>query len=491
MKRIKLSLKWKVFLCFAVFTAAIICLLWLFQTVFLEDFYKMIKTRSIHSSATTLIKNIEQENLETVVSNIAESNDICIRVVDQNGSDINSAEMERDCTIHKLNARQMSIYYLNALENNGEYLERRVKLTPDSGFFNEFGWNSVSPNNAQSRKERESIIYVKLAQRNNREVMILLNAVISPVDATVRTLRIQLIWISAVLILLALILSLIIAKVISRPIEQINASAKLLATGKYDITFPNNGYREVAELGDTLNYAASELSKTDALRRELIANVSHDLRTPLTMITGYGEVMRDLPGENTPENVQIIIDEAERLTDLVNDILDISKLQSGTQKLNPEHFSLTETIQNTMLRYHKLTEHDGYRISFLYDENVFVTADSLRISQVVYNLINNAIAYTGEDKKIEVSQTVYADRVRISVTDTGEGIEPEMLPLIWDRYYKVDKTHKRAVVGTGLGLSIVKATVELHGGTCGVISQKGSGSTFWFELKRDDGTAEE
>ena len=237
MKRIKLSLKWKVFLCFAVFTAAIICLLWLFQTVFLEDFYKMIKTRSIHSSAVTLIKNIEQDDLETVISNIAESNDICIRVVDQNGTDISSAEMARDCTIHKLGARQLSIYYLNALENNGEYLERRVKFTPNIGFFDEFGWNSTNPNTDQSRKEMESIIYVKLTQRDNQEVMIMLNAVISPVDATVCTLRIQLMWISVILILLALILSIMIAKIISRPIEKINDSAKLLAKGKYDITF--------------------------------------------------------------------------------------------------------------------------------------------------------------------------------------------------------------------------------------------------------------
>lgn len=484
MKRIKLSLKWKVFLCFAVFTAVIICLLWLFQTVFLEDFYKMIKTNSIHSSATTLMKNIEQDDLETIISNIAESNDICIRVVDQNGTDISSAEMARDCTIHKLGARQLSMYYLSALENNGEYLERRVKTTPDIRFFNEFGWNNTGLDADRAHKEMESIIYVKLTQRDNQEVMIMLNAVISPVDATVRTLRIQLIWISVILILLALILSLIVAKIISRPIEKINDSAKLLAEGKYDITFPNNGYREVAELGDTLNYAATELSKTEELRRELIANVSHDLRTPLTMITGYGEVMRDLPGENTPENVQIIIDEAKRLTDLVNDMLDISKLQSGTQTLNLERFSLTETIQETMTRYHKLTEHDGYQIAFLYQENVYVVADRLRISQVIYNLINNAIAYTGEDKKIVVSQTIYDDKVRISVTDTGEGIEQDMLPLIWDRYYKVDKTHKRAAVGTGLGLSIVKSTVELHGGTCGVTSQKGVGSTFWFELKR-------
>ena len=103
---------------------------------------------------------------------------------------------------------------------------------------------------------------------------------------------------------------------------------------------------------------------------------------------------------------------------------------------------------------------------------------------MIYNLVNNAIAYTGEDKKVTVMQTATADSVRISVIDTGKGIAPEALPLIWDRYYKVDKEHKRAVVGTGLGLSIVKSTVELHGGQCGVTSQPGAGSTFWFELRR-------
>jgi signal transduction histidine kinase len=135
-----------------------------------------------------------------------------------------------------------------------------------------------------------------------------------------------------------------------------------------------------------------------------------------------------------------------------------------------------------MRRYEKLTEHDEYKITFEYDENAVVNADSTMILQVVYNLINNAINYTGDDKIVRIVQNVNNGVVRISVADTGSGIEQDAIPYIWDRYYKVDKVHKRAVVGTGLGLSIVKGILESHRARYGVNSTVGVGSTFWFEL---------
>ena len=218
----------------------------------------------------------------------------------------------------------------------------------------------------------------------------------------------------------------------------------------------------------------------EGLRKELLANVSHDLRTPLTMIQGYAEVMRDLPGENTPENVQIIIEETERLTSLVNDLLDLSRLESGAITLERTRFDLTQSIRAILRRYDKLA---SYSFPFEAEEDVFVTADELKISQVVYNLVNNAITYAGEDKTVTLRQTVENGKVRISVSDTGEGIPQDKLKDIWERYYKVDKEHKRAQVGTGLGLSIVKNILELHGGAYGVESEEGKGSTFWFELE--------
>lgn len=150
---------------------------------------------------------------------------------------------------------------------------------------------------------------------------------------------------------------------------------------------------------------------------------------------------------------------------------------------NAEVYNLTQSIQSVFERYNKLKEQDGYTIEFEFDREAQVEADEYKIFQVIYNLINNAINYTGKNKTVWVRQKVIGEKVRIEVTDSGEGIAPEALPYVWERYYKVDKTHKRAVMGTGLGLSIVKNILELHNADYGVESEVGQGSTFWFELE--------
>jgi signal transduction histidine kinase len=200
------------------------------------------------------------------------------------------------------------------------------------------------------------------------------------------------------------------------------------------------------------------------------------------MIKGYGEVMRDLPGENTPENMQVIIDETARLSELVNDLLDLSRIQAGAYEPKRTTFDLSGAVREVMQRYDTLTKHKGYHLSFHADSEAWIFADRGMLLQVIYNLINNAINYTGEDKRVSVVQTVYDNRVRISITDTGKGIAPEEMPMIWDRYYKVDKVHRMAMIGTGLGLSIVKSILEQHQAAYGVNSRLEEGSTFWFEM---------
>ena len=149
---------------------------------------------------------------------------------------------------------------------------------------------------------------------------------------------------------------------------------------------------------------------------------------------------------------------------------------------NDTVYNLTESIESVLERYNKLKEQDGYCIHFEYDGKVQVKADEYNIYQVIYNLINNAINYTGKDKTVWVRQKISGDKVRIEVTDSGDGIAKEALPYVWDRYYKVDKTHKRAVMGTGLGLSIVKEIIQAHGENIDVISTEGVGTEFIFSL---------
>ena len=329
----------------------------------------------------------------------------------------------------------------------------------------------------------ENMVYAAVASRSEGdEMFVLVTSSITPLSNTLAIMQGQLLWVSVVFVILALLFSLYASRRIARPISKTNSAAKELAKKNYSVEFDAKGYLEVKELNDTLNYAKTELAATEKLQRELIANISHDLRTPLTMITGYGEVMRDLPGENTPENIQIIIDEATRLSTLVNDLLDLSKLQSGALQAQKQVFNLTDSIRAIFDRYAKLIEQDGLNILFESKEEVYINADELRISQVIYNLVNNAVNHAGEDKTVIITQTVRDRRVCIEVTDHGEGIPADKLPYIWERYYKVDKEHRRGVIGSGLGLSIVKSILDAHNARYGVRSTLGKGSTFWFEI---------
>ena len=428
----KLRLKWKVFIYLFGFCALLLVILWLFQTVFFYDMYKLIRRHEMNQVIENVGKQLENHNLDEWIISI---------------------QLEKDIMISPTQD------FIPPQRIGYEMPARRVV----SGF--------------------DTITETKVFTLKNGQILSLtFYALLAPVDATVETLRIQLFIVTGVVIVLAVFLAVLIAGRISKPIEEINKSAKTLATGDYNTRFGGKGFYEIVALSETLNTAASELGKVEGLRRELLANVSHDLRTPLALIYSYAEMMSDFPGEITPEQTKVIVDETRRLTSLVNDVLDVSKLESEMEQLRISRFNLTESVAETVRRVGTLLRGEGYAIDFQCDRDVFVDADETKIDRAFYNLLINAVNYSGEDRAITVSQVVDGGRVRVSVTDHGEGIDEKDLPLIWDRYYKSGKQHKRAVTGTGLGLSIARKIIDLHGGAYGVTSEVGKGSTFWFEL---------
>ncbi len=457
------SISWRLFGALILFVTMILLVIWVFQIVLLNQFYEQAKLEDLYRTDKDISASFSDEKQLCEIAYLRSvETDTCIRVyriADEESEILVDSDVNMGCSIHHI-GDGLNRYYRMAVKNGGVYIHTR--------------------RDAKSRAH--STIMVSVKQAENGEVYVIMQDVeLQPLDVTVTTLQRQFGWIMCILVMGAMIMALAMSRMVCMPMQKMSQSAKRLAKGDYGTRFYGGGYREAEELADALNFAASELQKNDDLQKELIANISHDLRTPLTMIKGYSEIMRDLPDENTPENVQVIIDETERLTELVNDVLDLSKIRAGTRKPEIEVFELTETVAAVLTRYKKLTD-QKYVINFMADQSVCVKADRTMILQVIYNLVNNALNYTGEDKTVTIVQTVTGGKVRISVTDTGEGIAEEDLPYIWDRYYKVDKVHKRAVVGTGLGLSIVKGILESHGAVYGVESTVGVGSTFYFEL---------
>jgi len=461
----------------------------LFQITLLDEFYRRIRIAETRNDASFIIEHLYDDNIEEIVNELSAAGDFTAAIVNFEGGSL----LIYTPPVGRHLGQTLSLITA-ARENGGEYYRftttNQVTTTQtnqsgrqsDNRPSRQSGSSSGSRSNQRRRPANrspvESLVYVRLAE--DRAVII--NTIVTPVFATTVTLRYQMYAISAIMIILAAALAIIIAKRISKPIEDINNSAKNLAKGDYGTRFDGGGFREIVGLSETLNSTAVELGRTEELRRELLGNVSHDLRTPVSLIYSYAEMMHDFPADITPEQTELIMEETKRLTGLINDVLDISKLEAGTEQLNISEYNLTKDFGETIERLRELLSNQDYSIEYNHEDDIIIKADKLKINRAFYNLLVNAVHFSGEDHKVIVELTKTSTGAKVSVTDHGEGITDEELPLIWDRYYKSGKAHKRAVTGTGLGLSIVKKIIELHGGICGVDSKPGKGSTFWFEL---------
>lgn len=314
--------------------------------------------------------------------------------------------------------------------------------------------------------------------------MLVLSQSTEMIDSTVRILRTQMIIVTITILVLMVCLSVIVSTMFTKDISKLSDSAKRLAESDYSVVFEEKGATEIAEIASTLNYATKEMAITTRLRRELMANVSHDIKTPLTIIKGNAEMIRDISGDNKEKRehqLDAIIKETDRLSILVKDMLELSRLETDPD-LDKKVVSLSDIVSDIADSLSLYNEKEGYNITTAIQDGLFVYADRMRMQLATYNLISNAINYTGEDKTVEIKLEKVDNYARFTVRDTGEGISEENQKVIWDRYFRA-KEHKRSASGNGLGLSIVKTILELHSARYGVDSVVGVGSTFWYEIE--------
>ena len=446
--------------CLIVFASFILLFLFLMQIVFLNRYYEIYKKNQLNDIVSS-IKNNKSMDIHTL-EDYAYNYGICISIYSNGIIQTISNTYNKGCLFSD---KTSSDNYIISFVESGATEDTRLLYNK------RFGNKTI----------------IKSLKYNN-EVYIFLNSSIQPLDSSIILLKSQYGYIALIFFGISLIISYIISSMISKPIVKISDSAKKLANGDFNVSFSTDSrVQEIKELSNTLDLAKNELSKTDELRRDLMANVGHDLRTPLTMIKAYAEMTRDLENqtsEKRAENMNIIIEETDRLNVLVSDILDLSKLQSSTYELKIEEFDLDDLIRNIIKRFYILIDSDGYEFIYNNDKKIMVKADKKRLEQVIYNLLNNAVNYTGEDKKIYINVTEDKKKVLVEIRDTGKGIDKDEIKYIWNKYYHNEKKHKRNAFGTGLGLSIVKTILESHNYKYGVKSVKNKGTTFYFEIDK-------
>lgn len=286
----------------------------------------------------------------------------------------------------------------------------------------------------------------------------------------------------AVVLALSAVFAFFLANFYARPFRHLNDAAREMAGGNFDTAFVPEGPQEAVQLAETLNLAEKEFRATEKLRRDFVANISHDMKTPLTVIRIYAEMIDAFSGEipeKRAEHVRKITEETDRLTELINELMELSGLQSGTLQLQYEDFSMNELIYNVIDRIRIKDMSQGIEIRLYADTSYIVHADRQLIQRAVYNLIHNAVKYSGNSKLVKVRLVPQNNQLLVQIIDYGIGMGQEELKHIWERFYRSPDLGNH-IRGNGIGLNIVSEIFKYHHIPYGAESRLGKGSTFWF-----------
>ena len=476
------GIRFTVWMSFFLFALGIVAFLWALQNSFVIPYYRNRQLSGVKTVAQSIGEilldtessgNKAQLALQTVVNSNA-----CVLVYNANGKELYYGDGLGSSCIFNGSLTINDELILPNPEHNGYAL---VELLNQNN-----GELSIVLSNQDT--SQETVLYGVTLNKMFANYYVFVNAPVEPIDAIINFMNSSYFAFAFIVLVMSLLISIVLSKRLSRPIVAMTQTAEVLGKGNYDINFNGGYFNETNELANTLNYATNQLGKVDELRKDLIANVSHDIKTPLTMISAYAEMIKDISGDNPikrNEHLDVILKESQFLNRLVSDMSELSKMQSGNYELTLSDFDVVEVAKDMIELTQILLEKHHIHVELTGDESVLMNGDEIKIGQVIYNFLTNAIKHSPDDSTITISICDNNDTVRVEVKDNGDGIDQAHLPYVWDRYYKVDKQFARnSLQSSGLGLAIVKAILDCHHANYGVESEVGKGSTFYFECPK-------
>ena len=468
-KRNHKKLRFRIWLYFILFTVFCVMFIWLVQTLLFEYNYRLEKGNSIMTHGELIYSAITEKNDAYIPDNY---------VVALNESGVEVA------VVQKMGDTFEFLYPIKPPINSNDY-----NYEAYNHIVNEIDTVKFSNKPVSSVSNEISVMYYgRSISLETGEAYLILTCQNNTLTDVVNTLRNQLIITALVAIIVSFFISYLIAGRLSAPIDNMSYVAKKWAMGDNSVEFEGGDFEELNELATALNYAKSEQTKAELLQRDLLANITHDLKTPLTMIKAYAEKIRDLSGgikEKRDKDTAVIIEETDRLTLLVNDILSLSKLQSYVDAPKMQLFNLSKLTETIVYRFNEALSGKGFKLVSHVEKDLYTFADEKKIEEVLYNLIGNSVNYTGEDKIVKIYLTSSENFATLEIIDSGKGIEKDKIDGIWEKYLRYSETHHRTVNGTGLGLSIVKSILDSHKIKYGVISKKDVGSNFYVKFKAE------
>lgn len=356
---------------------------------------------------------------------------------------------------------------------------------------------------------RMHTVYIELWGMLTGNELILMRSPIEGIKSSVHIANRLLVYVGAIVLVIGVLINLYLSRRLTDPILELVGISKKMAELDFDVKYKSGGDNEIALLGNHMNRLSSALESTiselktannnlktelnkkaeiDEMRKEFLSNVSHELKTPIALIQGYAEGLKDCVNsdeESRDYYCDVIIDEAGKMNKLVRNLLELNQLEFGKDNVQMERFDIVEMVSNCINKDEILIKQEDISVNLSCEESpVYVWADEFKVEQVVNNYLSNAIHYCGNEKRIEVKITQLDKNVRISVFNSGDPIPEESLPHLWTKFYKVDKARTREYGGSGIGLSIVKAVMESLNKDFGVINHE-NGVEFWFDLDGD------